>query len=78
MLTRDEVVALLTELGQPMGVGTWSAMVSRGQAPRPDQMAGRTPLWAPSTVTAWARSRPGRGARTDVVVHGYFIDKARP
>lgn len=65
MLTRDEVVALLAQLGQPMRARTWSAYTSRGQAPPPDERIGRTPLWRPATVTEWAKNRPGRGARTD-------------
>jgi predicted DNA-binding transcriptional regulator AlpA len=37
---------------------TWTSYVSRGQAPGPDRMFGRSPAWRPATVQAWAASRP--------------------
>ena len=57
-LVRDEAAALA-------GVrpDTWSAYVSRGQAPAPVEYVGRTPLWAAGEVKAWTASRPGRGRR---------------
>lgn len=42
---------------------TWSAYVSRGQAPQPRQHVGSTPLWDKDEVMTWARTRPGRGNR---------------
>lgn len=69
MLTRDEVVARLAELGQPMTASTWSSMVSRGQAPRPDETIGRTPRWAKTTIDTWVATRPGQGRRTDRGIH---------
>ena len=44
--------------------GTWTSYVARGRAPRPDDRDRRTgsPLWLESTVDAWKRDRPGRGA----------------
>ena len=66
MLTRDETVAHLAALGHPMRPATWSSMVSRGQAPKADEMIGRTPRWAEATIDTWAANRPGQGARTDI------------
>jgi predicted DNA-binding transcriptional regulator AlpA len=40
---------------------TWTAYVSRDQAPQPERMFGRSPVWRPRTVKAWAESRPRRG-----------------
>lgn len=42
---------------------TFSAYVSRGQAPAPSRHIGRTPLWDEATVRAWAGLRPGKGSR---------------
>jgi predicted DNA-binding transcriptional regulator AlpA len=36
---------------------TWTAYVSRGQAPEPDRWFGRTPTWRPDTIRAWAAAR---------------------
>lgn len=66
MLTRDEVVILLRHLGHPMTVSTWASMVSRHQAPQPDERIGRTPRWSEATIRDWAANRPGQGARTDL------------
>lgn len=43
---------------------TFSAYVSRGQAPAPVRYISRTPLWSESEVRQWAQNRPGPGART--------------
>jgi predicted DNA-binding transcriptional regulator AlpA len=40
---------------------------SRGGMPEPDVMVGRTPGWLPATIDEWAKTLPGRGARTDLV-----------
>ncbi|HNV40592.1 MAG TPA: hypothetical protein PLI84_10410 [Ornithinibacter sp.] len=37
----------------------------RGYLPPPDGVLGSTPWWRPETITSW--TRPGRGARTDIV-----------
>jgi len=37
---------------------TWTAYVARHQAPGPDRMFGRSPVWRPATVRDWASSRP--------------------
>lgn len=42
---------------------TFSAYVARGQAPRPTQKIGRTPLWDEDEISQWAASRPGRPGR---------------
>lgn len=46
-----------------LGIGrsTWASYVSRGQAPEPGRMFGRSPAWRPSVVKAWAKTRPRRG-----------------
>lgn len=35
----------------------------RGDIPEPDDYAGRTPLWAEASFTAWLNERPGHGWR---------------
>lgn len=40
---------------------------SRGGMPEPDVTIGRTPGWLESTIEEWAKSLPGRGARTDLL-----------
>lgn len=46
---------------------TWRAYVGREQAPKPlDKKIGRSNVWSADEVRAWAASRPGRGARTDL------------
>lgn len=44
-----------------IGQGTWSAYVTRGQAPKPDGRRRDTgaPYWHRATYEAWAASRPG-------------------
>jgi hypothetical protein len=40
------------------------AEVPRGDLPVPDRIvAGRHPLWKPSTIAKWERQRPGHGWR---------------
>jgi len=60
-MTRDECADLAG-----ITADTWSAYVSRGQAPGPVERVGRTPLWDAEQIEAWVASRPGRGARTDL------------
>lgn len=33
-----------------------------GDLPAPDEIFGRSPVWKRSTINAWLRERPGRGA----------------
>ncbi len=40
---------------------TWTAYVAREQAPAPERMFGRSPVWRPATIKTWAASRPRRG-----------------
>lgn len=42
---------------------TFSAYVSRGQAPAPSRHIGRTPLWDQAAVRTWVEHRPGKGSR---------------
>ncbi|MER6232546.1 hypothetical protein ABT169_25925 [Streptomyces sp. NPDC001616] len=42
---------------------TWSAYVTRGQAPAPDDYVGREPVWHLSTVLRHINTRPGRPGR---------------
>lgn len=61
-LTRSEIVE---QLG--IGRSTWSAYVSRGQAPEAigyDPQTGER-VWDAATVRDWAKNRPGQGFRTD-------------
>ena len=78
MLTRAQVLDVLRAIGQPLAVSTWAAMVSRGQAPRPDDYVGRTPRWAETTVRSWAAARPGRGARVDLTAQAEAAPDAGP
>jgi len=41
---------------------TWTAYVSRGQAPPGERMFGRSPVWRPQTVKEWATNRPRTAA----------------
>lgn len=61
--TREQVLAHLAEAGMPVAPDTWSAYVSRGQAPAPLRRVGRTPVWDPADVRAWQDGRRGRGWR---------------
>jgi predicted DNA-binding transcriptional regulator AlpA len=63
-MTSDQDKLRAADAAQLLGVGdsTWSAYVSRGQAPKPDgQYDRRTPWWYRSTITNFKASRPGRG-----------------
>lgn len=42
-------------------LSTVSTYRMRGQMPAPERKLGRTQLWHPATITAWAANRPGRG-----------------
>lgn len=60
--TTEDVLAFLRSAGAPVSRATWAAYVSRGQAPAPDRMFGRSPAWRPAAVRAWQASRPRRGS----------------
>lgn len=48
-------------------VSTWSAYVSRRQAPEPDGHYDlRTPWWYRSTIETYLGNRPGQGSRRHV------------
>ncbi len=55
-LTTAEVLARLAELGRPISRGTWSAAVSRKEAPQP-RYIGRTPLWKAADVDLYGQYR---------------------
>lgn len=65
--TLSDVIGYLTadELAQRLGIQRTSVhrYRSRGDLPEPDEYAGRTPLWATSSVDAWLEQRPGHGWR---------------
>jgi|GEM_PF-984926 len=69
MATRLTTAEVLEHLARTWSLtiepATWRSYVARGQAPRPDDTVGRTPLWSPATIDEWAEGRPGQGARTD-------------
>jgi hypothetical protein len=60
--TTDDVLAFLRAAGAPIGRATWAAYVSRGQAPAPGRMFGRSPVWRPAAVREWQAARPRRGS----------------
>jgi len=60
--TTEDVLAFLRSAGAPISRATWAAYVSRGQAPAPDRMFGRSPAWRPAAVRSWQASRPRRGS----------------
>jgi hypothetical protein len=60
--TTEDVLAFLKSAGAPISRATWAAYVSRGQAPAPDRMFGRSPAWRPTAVRDWQASRPRRGS----------------
>ena len=66
-LTRDDVVALLADQhGVVIKAATWSAYVSKGQAPPPRAQYGATPVWWVQDVEAYAANRVGRGRKAPV------------
>ena len=60
--TTADVLAFLKDVGAPISRATWAAYVSRGQAPAPARMFGRSPAWLPQDVRDWQAARPRRGA----------------
>ncbi|NJP34157.1 helix-turn-helix transcriptional regulator [Micromonospora thermarum] len=63
--TTEHVRAYLASVGVPISRATWASYVSRGQAPAPDRMFGRSPAWRPKTIQQWQASRPRRGTSVD-------------
>jgi hypothetical protein len=62
--TTADVVAYLAGRGRTVKPGTWYGYVSRGQAPRPVRRVGRTPVWEPAAIRAYAdRSAPSGDQR---------------
>lgn len=62
MLTRSQAAHLAG-----MQPATLSAMVTRGQAPAPDQTVEGKPFWEDATIRAWLASRPGQGRRDTTI-----------
>lgn len=63
--TTDHVLAYLASVGAPISRATWASYVSRGQAPAPDRMFGRSPAWQPATIHRWQAERPRKGSVSD-------------
>ena len=61
--TTDDVLTYLESVGAPIGRATWGSYVSRGQAPSPDRLFGRSPVWRPDAVRQWQAARPRKGSR---------------
>ncbi|SCL15149.1 helix-turn-helix transcriptional regulator [Micromonospora inyonensis] len=59
--TTEHVRTYLASVGAPISRATWASYVSRGQAPAPDRMFGRSPAWQPQTIRKWQAERPRRG-----------------
>lgn len=55
------------EAAELIGVtySTFSAYVSRGQAPPPDGHFKHVPFWKRDTIEEWHATRPGRGWRAN-------------
>lgn len=63
--TTEHVLAYLSSVGAPISRATWASYVSRGQAPAPDRMFGRSPAWHPATIQRWQADRPRKGSVSD-------------
>lgn len=67
LLTSTEALTLIEEIsGTAIKPDTFRSYSTRGQAPAHKEKVGRTLLWDRREIEAWARNRPGRGARTDL------------
>jgi hypothetical protein len=62
-MTTDQVLATLARRGIRIKAATWRAYVARGYAPPPARRTGRTPLWDPAGVIAFAAAWSGRPER---------------
>jgi len=76
--TRDDVVKYLATVGIEITPDTWSAYVTREQAPPPSSHVGRTPVWNPDDVRAWPATRPGQGWRAGRTQHPERTDAKGP
>lgn len=54
LMTRHQVLTYLASHGRVIKPGTWDSYVTRDQAPRPATRVGRTPLWSPADIAAFA------------------------
>ncbi|MEU3220059.1 hypothetical protein [Streptomyces sp. NPDC006971] len=54
-MTRDMVLRYLAAAGRSIAPSTWTAYVSRGQAPKPARKVGRTPLWDRPDIDEWLK-----------------------
>ena len=54
-----------SECADHVGVtpSTWSAYVTRHQAPQPIRRIGATPVWDAEEVRQWHATRPGKAGR---------------
>lgn len=70
---------LLAQAAELAGVsaGTWSGYVSRGQAPKPIERVGSTPLWDQREVAEWVANRPGQGSRSTKRAKGRAAERKR-
>jgi predicted DNA-binding transcriptional regulator AlpA len=50
-----------------VAASTWRDYVADGRAPAPDGQIGSSNWWWQTTVEEWKATRPGRGARTDLL-----------
>lgn len=63
----DDPYLEIVDIAEHLGVKVTSVRRYRARKglPDPDGRAGQSPLWLRSTITTWARERPGQGWRKD-------------
>ncbi|AWY04700.1 helix-turn-helix DNA-binding domain protein [Gordonia phage Sahara] len=54
-----------SEVAEWLGIDR--SAISRYKMPEPDALIGKTRGWRRETIEKWNASRPGRGARTDLL-----------
>lgn len=59
--TSEDVLRYLAIRGRNMAPATWYSYVSRGQAPQPIRRVGRTPVFDPLQIIAYAEASTGPG-----------------
>ena len=65
LLSAEECITLIEkESGTVIALRTFHAYAHRGQAPKPVDRKGRTPLWDKAEMVNWIHNRPGRGNRS--------------